>query len=45
MDLYVLDVTQNHSVFNPTSQERIAYSLASKSISYKDTLEILKDFV
>lgn len=45
MDLYVLDVTQIHSVFNPTSQERIAYNLASNSISYKETLEILKDFV
>jgi len=43
-DVYVLDVSQPHSVYsNETIKERIGLSLATNSHSYKDVIDMLKE--
>jgi len=44
-EIWILDVSKTHSVINPSNEDRIAYSLSSNTLSYEDTLEILKGLV
>lgn len=44
-EVWILDVSNIHSVINPNGTERIAYSLSSNVLSYEQTVNILKDLV
>jgi hypothetical protein len=44
-EVWILDVSQIHSVINASGEDRVAYTLSSNILSYNDTLEILKDLV
>jgi hypothetical protein len=44
-EIWILDVSQIHSVINASGEDRVAYTLSSNILSYKDTLDILKDLV
>lgn len=44
-EIWILDVSQIHSVINASGEDRVAYTLSSNILSYNDTLEILKDLV
>jgi hypothetical protein len=44
-EVWILDVSQIHSVINSSGEDRVAYTLSSNILSYSDTLEILKDLV
>lgn len=44
-DIYILDVTQIHSVINNLKKDRIAYTLASNILSYTQTVEILQHLI
>jgi hypothetical protein len=44
-DIWILDITQIHSVVCLKKEKRVAYNLSSNVLSYDDTLEILKHLI
>jgi hypothetical protein len=44
-EIWILDVSNIHSVINPNGTDRIAYTLSSNVLSYDQTVKILKDLI